>query len=144
METDAFVQLVIRTRLWSLRETRPDDPKFAKYDRQSLIRTYDCLFNRKFANLSVEDFPLRTKPPVRKTQRSTINMNEDSDGSFGENFGISEESIKELRGNEYQANAERQDTSPLFSPKQEPQTDDVKEEDEELDDAFLESLESAI
>lgn len=86
---DAFVQLVIRARLHFLyREKDSKDPSLAKHSREYLLAAIDGLRSRaEFQELTINDFPLRKSNfPRRGGVRYELDLEEDSDGSVGDNF----------------------------------------------------------
>ncbi|OXV05599.1 hypothetical protein Egran_06635 [Elaphomyces granulatus] len=85
----AFVQLVIRARLHFLyREKDNKDPSLAKHSREYLLAAIDGLRTRaEFQELTINDFPLRKSSlPRRRGVRYELDLEEDSDGSVGDNF----------------------------------------------------------
>lgn len=58
------------------------DKSLVKYTRQYLLDAYDGLYRyKKFANLSLDDFPARPIPLAsRKVVRSVVDPNLDEDG----------------------------------------------------------------
>ena len=87
MNPDAFVQIVIRSRLHFLyREKDGKDPSLAKHSREYLLAAVDGLHSRvEFQDLDVNDFPLRmSSQPRRRGIRYELDMDQDSDGSLGD------------------------------------------------------------
>lgn len=85
---DAFVQLVVRSRLHYLYKQSSGARKLsvAKHCRQYLLAAIDGLHTaNECSNLTIDDFPLLADVAMRTPlKRYVLNLAEDSDGSMGE------------------------------------------------------------
>lgn len=94
---DAFIQLVIRARLCKLHYTcgREGHRDLFKHDRSYLLDAFDGLNTREeWKIIRIADFPLRRQPVIhRRCRRHEVNMDEDSDGSVGEEYSDTGEDI---------------------------------------------------
>ena len=82
---DAFVQLVVGSRLRELHFKDIRDLRFVKYTRDWLIKRFGEYHERKeFVDQSVDMYPERTEP-ISSIRRDMIDdINDDSDASLGE------------------------------------------------------------
>ncbi|RAH82215.1 hypothetical protein BO86DRAFT_399172 [Aspergillus japonicus CBS 114.51] len=77
------IQLMVRAHLTALRQkSSSPSPELAKFDRRYLLASFDGLHtHEKWRNLTVEDFPFRSVPALRKRAcLRRVDMNADSDG----------------------------------------------------------------
>jgi hypothetical protein len=113
---DACVLLMTHSRLTTIQKRYPLAPELVKYNRAHLLNFFDGLHKYKdFANLSIDDFPLRDGPLIGRTlRRNAFDPNDDPDAEVGNDFYAEPASTVNVTNPTRQSSSEDEQEDEIF------------------------------